>query len=120
MDYFYVADGFGSNGLINYYLKSRYKAKDNLSFLLDAHSFVLPNVVVAADGTFLTKKLGTELDFIMNYNLTKAVNIEAGYSTIFTTQTLTSSSVKNVKNAEDISNWAYVMISIKPEFIVKK
>jgi hypothetical protein len=56
----------------------------------------------------------------MNYNLTKAVNIEAGYSTIFTTQTLTSSSVKNVKNAEDISNWAYVMISIKPEFIVKK
>jgi hypothetical protein len=41
MDYFYVADGFGSNGLINYYLKSRYKAKDNLSFLLDARSLIL-------------------------------------------------------------------------------
>ena len=42
MDYFYVADGFGPNGLINYYLKSKYKAKDNLTLTLDAHYFLLP------------------------------------------------------------------------------
>ena len=42
MDYFYVADGFGPNGLINYYLKSKYKAKDNLTLSLDAHYFLLP------------------------------------------------------------------------------
>ena len=40
MDYFYVADGFGPNGLVNYYLKSKYKPKDNLT--LSLMSMVLP------------------------------------------------------------------------------
>lgn len=120
MDYFYVADGFGENGLIDYYLKSRYKVKDNLTLSLDAHQFVLPDAVFAQDGTAMSKTLGTELDFVLVFAPTKAISVEAGYSTMFSTSTLTSKEVKNVSKPADLSTWAYLMLSIKPsEFIVK-
>ena len=120
MDYFYVADGFGPNGLVNYYLKSKFKAKDNLLLSLDLHHFALPNAVTSAEtGKSLSKSLGTELDFVVNYSLTKIINIEGGYSTMFSTDTMTSSKVKNVKGADKQSNWAYLMISIKPEYVIK-
>lgn len=120
MDYFYVADGFGANGLIDYYLKARFKAKDNLTLSLDAHEFVLPDPVIATDGSFMDKKLGTEIDFVFTYNLTKAVGIESGYSAMFATSTMASAKVKNVARAATFSDWAYLMINIKPsEFTFK-
>jgi len=120
MDYFYVADGFGPNGLINYYLKSKYKAKDNLTFTLDAHYFLLPTAVTNNDGLEMNKGLGTEVDFVVNFSLTKAINLEGGYSAMFSTETMASQKVKNVKNADDVSTWAYLMISIKPAELVIK
>lgn len=119
MDYFYVADGFGSNGLVDAYVKTKYKAKDNLTLSLDVHQFSLPNAVTDEAGVVLKKTLGQELDFVLNYALTKVVNIEGGYSTMFSTATLASSKVKNVRNADTTSQWAYLMISIKPEFSIK-
>ncbi len=134
MDYFYVADGFKSNGLVDYYLKGRYKAKDNLTISLDAHQFVLPNAVLDGDGKPMEKSLGTELDFVVNFGLTKVINIEAGYSRIYSTSTMVSPKVKgspvtitpttprpiiNDNTASKTSDWAYLMISIKPEFIFK-
>jgi hypothetical protein len=120
MDYFYVADGFGPNGLINYYLKSKYKAKDNLTLTLDAHYFLLPTAVTDNDGLDMNKALGTEVDFVVNFSLTKAIMLEGGYSTMFSTDTMSSPKVKNVKRADDVSTWAYLMISIKPgELVIK-
>jgi hypothetical protein len=119
MDYFYVADGFGPNGLVNYYLKSKYKAKDNLTLSLDLHGFALPTAVTNETGVELDKGLGTEIDFVFNYAMTKVINIEGGYSAMFSSDTMTSSKVKNVKNPDTSSNWAYLMISIKPEFVFK-
>ena len=119
MDYFYVADGFGSNGLMNLYVKSKYKLKDNLTLSLDAHRFALPNAVVDENGKTLDKGLGTELDFVFNYVPTKVITIEGGYCSMFSTSTMVAAKVKNVKNADTFSSWAYLMISIKPEFIFK-
>jgi len=119
MDYFYVADGFGSNGLIDYYLKSKYKASDRFTLSLDAHQFELPNSVMDESGVVLSKTLGTELDLTLAYALTKAINMEGGYSSLFSTATLASSQVKNIANADRYSTWAYVMITIKPEFTFK-
>jgi hypothetical protein len=119
MDYFYVADGFGSNGLVDYYLKAKYKLKDNFTLFLDGHRFVLPTAVLANDGSTMKKSLGTEIDFVFNYAMTKTVTIEGGYSTMFSTETMASAKVKNVKRAADFSDWAYLMISIKPEFTFK-
>ena len=119
MDYYYVADGFGANGLVNYYLKSKYKPNDNLTLSLDVHGFSLPTAVTNEVGAELDKALGTEIDFVFNYAMTKVISIEGGYSAMFSTSTLTSPKVKNVRNADTSSNWAYLMISIKPEFVFK-
>jgi hypothetical protein len=119
MDYFYVADGFGNNGLIDYYFKSRYKVKDYLTLSLDGHQFVAANNVLTGDGVKMDRNFGTELDLVANYVLTKTVNLEAGYSAFFATPTLTSSTVKNVANADRQANWAYLMVNIRPDFLSK-
>jgi len=119
MDYFYVADGFGPNGLVDYYLKGRFKPKEKITLTLDAHHFALPQAVTDESGTTLGKGLGTELDFVFNYAMTKNIVIEGGYSSMFSTTTMLATKVKNVKTNETFSNWAYLMISIKPEFILK-
>ena len=117
MDYFYVADGFGPNGLVDYYLKTRLTAKENLVLATDLHHFALPETVPSETGSKMKKSLGTEIDVVLNYGMTKVVNVEAGFSAMFATETLASSKVKNVPSASDISTWAYLMISIKPEFL---
>ncbi|WP_051359883.1 alginate export family protein [Adhaeribacter aquaticus] len=119
MDYFYVADGFGRSGLVNYYLKSRYKLKDNVVLSLDAHQFRASNNIVNSEGTTLDRNFGTELDLVLSANLTKVVNIEAGYATMFATSSLASVGVKNVSNPDLQANWAYLMINIKPNFLSK-
>lgn len=120
MDYFYVADAFGPSGLVNYYLKTKFKAKENLMLNLDVHRFALPDAIDDETGGKLDKALGTEVDFVLNYGLTKIVNIEGGFSAMFLTPTMTSAKVKNVKRADDLATWAYLMISIKPDFLAKK
>ncbi len=119
MDYFYVADGFGKNGLVDYYLRTRYKANSKLMLSLDAHQFTASNKIMGGDGAELSRNFGTELDFIASYNLTQMINIEGGYASFFATPTLASPTVKNVGNADLQANWAYVMINIKPEFLSK-
>jgi hypothetical protein len=119
MDYFYVADGFGKNGLIDYYLRSRYKPNTKWLVSLDVHQFTASNKVMSSDGLELDRHFGTELDFTASYNLTKIITIEGGYSSFFATPTLVSSRVKNVSNADLQANWAYLMINIKPDFLQK-
>lgn len=119
MDYFYVADGFGKNGLVDYYLRTRYKASNKLMLSLDAHQFTAANKVTGGDGVALDRNFGTELDFAASYSLTKIINIEGGYSSFFATPTLASAEVKNVNNADLQANWAYLMINIKPDFLSK-
>lgn len=120
MDYFYVADGFGPGGLVNYYLKTKFKAKENFMLNLDIHRFALADAIEDESGGELEKSLGTEVDFVLNYGLTKVVNIEGGFSAMFLTPTMVSPKVKNVKGADDVATWAYLMISIKPDFLIKK
>lgn len=120
MDYFYVADGFGPSGLVDYYIKTRFKVKENMMLFSDIHRFVLPDAIPAETGGLMDKSLGTEIDLVLNYGLTKIVNIEGGFSTMFSTPTMTSAKVKNVRDADNNSTWAYLMISIKPEFLIVK
>jgi hypothetical protein len=119
MDYFYVADGFGKNGLVDYYLRTRYKANSKLLLSLDAHQFTASNKVMSGDGVELDRNFGTELDLTASYSLTKLITIEGGYSSFFATPTLASSAVKNVGNADLQANWAYLMLNIKPDFLSK-
>ncbi|MES2731534.1 MAG: alginate export family protein [Bacteroidota bacterium] len=119
MDYFYVADGFGKNGLMDVYMKARYKPKDKLLITLDGHAFSTSNALTRADGVEVNQHLGTELDLIFNYSMTKAISIEGGYCTFFGTPTLADPMVKNIPNASLQANWAYLMITLKPDFLAK-
>ncbi len=120
MDYFYAANGFGSQGLMNYFLKAKYNAKDNLIFFAELHGFEAANKVSNGAGGTQTSYLGTELDLKMSYNFTKLINIEAGYSYMKATNTMASAQVKNVSNANLSPQWAYVTLNIKPDFFAKK
>ena len=120
MDYFYVASGFGNQGLMNYFLKAKYNAKDNLIFFAELHGFEAANKVSNGAGGTQTSYLGTELDLKMSYNFTKLINIEAGYSYMKATNTMASAQVKNVSNANLSPQWAYVTLNIKPDFLAKK
>ncbi len=117
MDYFYAGSGFGSRGLIDYYLKTKYKPSARATIGADVHTFYSASQVWL-NNTSLSKKFGSELDLTANYNLTKAIGFEAGYSHFFSTATLASASVKNITNAQTGNNWAYLSINIKPDFLL--
>lgn len=131
MDYFYVADPYGVNGsnalnpgLLDLYFKARYKLRDNLTFSVDAHEFFTGNEVADTrtpeTTDKLNRRLGTELDFILQYNLTKQIAIEGGYSVMFGTNTLDRLKVSGTgavnTDKRNTGNWAYVMINIRPDF----
>jgi hypothetical protein len=137
MDYFYVADPYGyrgnnnrSPGLLNLYWKSKYKLRDNLIASLDLHEFYAGNTVADELNTAenLDRRLGTEIDFVLNYNMTKQIGIEAGYGLMLGTPTMdrvkrsgaqTAGAAANVAyiDKKDVGNWAYLMITIRPDLL---
>ena len=65
MDYFYAANGFGKQGLLNYFFKAKYNVKDNLSLLqLDVHGFQAADTLSNGAGGELSSYLGTEVDLV--------------------------------------------------------
>ena len=120
MDYFYTSSGFGAQGLLNYFLKAKYNLKDNLTLFADVHGFQSANTLSNGAGGEQTSYLGTELDLKISYNMTKMINIEAGYSFMKATNSMASAQVKNVANANLSPQWAYLMVNIKPNFLNKK
>lgn len=120
MDYFYAANGFGKQGLLNYFFKAKYNIRDNLTLQLDVHGFQSANTLSNGTGGELDSYLGTEVDMLVKYNLTKMINIEAGYSIMKATNSMASAAVKNVTNPDLSPQFAYVMLNIKPNFLAKK
>ncbi|HEY4149616.1 MAG TPA: alginate export family protein [Chitinophagaceae bacterium] len=120
MDYFYAASGFGKGGLLDTYIKVKYKAGDKLLLTADLHQFnSASKVIVPSDPANSKKSFGQELDMVGTYNLTKQISFEGGYGRFWSTSLLASANVKNIANARAGANWAYVMINIKPAFLFK-
>jgi hypothetical protein len=121
MDYYYAGSPFGTGGLTDYYIKWRNQLSDRSWLTADFHQFSsAAGIIVPADPSNTSKSFGQELDLIYSYNLTKEINFEAGYGHFWSTALLTSPNVKNVPNANPNSNWAYVQINIRPDFLLKK
>jgi hypothetical protein len=117
MDYFYVASPSGTAGLKDYYLKLKFKHREKLTFNLDVHEFYAANTLHAKGEQKLTSRLGTELDFITLYSFTKDITLEAGYCAMLATDTMSSSRVKNVSNADNTGHWAYLMLNLKTDLL---
>ena len=94
--------------------------KDNLSLFLDVHGFQAADKLSNGAGGELSSYLGTEVDLLVKYSLTKMINIEAGYSIMKATNSMASAAVKNVTTPDLSPQFAYVMVNVKPNFLAKK
>ncbi len=127
MDYYYVGNHINSCGLQDISVKLKYKV-EKWNLALDFHQFmaaadVLDSKELVKSGQYkaMNSSFGSEFDLTFGYNLTGGVGIVAGYSHYLPTETL--GIVKNVKDwkgdgrVDQTSNWAYVMITFKPNFL---
>jgi hypothetical protein len=115
MDYFYAANGFGKGGLTDFYINTAIKASEKLMVQADLHQFSSSAAIRNASDQKLSSNFGNELDIIATYNLTKTISFQGGYCIFLPTNSLAQ--VKGVKDPQQMANWAYLMINIKPEFL---
>ncbi|TKT87362.1 alginate export family protein [Dyadobacter frigoris] len=115
MDYFYAANGFGKGGLSDLFLSSTIKASPKLSVQADLHQFSSAAQISSVKDGKLSSNFGEELDIIATYNLTKTISFQGGYCTFLPTNSLAQA--KAVTDPQKMAHWAYLMISIKPDFL---
>jgi hypothetical protein len=113
MDYFYVGNHLNSVGLNDIYGTLNYK-KGKFNVGLTPHYFMAAADVSDA-GTKMDKALGTEVDLVAGYKLADNVTLSAGYSQMFGTKTLQKLNAGS--DCKATNNWAWVMISFKPDFL---
>jgi Alginate export len=116
MDYFLnIPVDTKGGGLIDGYLKTKVKTSDKTALMLDLHNFSLANNVASPTDSSIaiTRGLGTEIDFVFNYNIDTWVNLKVGYSTMFASSSM---EVLTGGNRNNYQQWGWVMLTIKPEF----
>ncbi|MCO4294109.1 alginate export family protein [Solitalea sp. MAHUQ-68] len=119
MDYFYAGSGSPPQGLKNAYLKSKFTNKF-YSLALDYHHFAVANELAATT----QKSLGDEFDFTASCTLNKFTTLDFGYSMMFATNAMAyakgQSPAVPVTNFDKTAQWAYLSVTIKPEFLFTK
>lgn len=102
-----------TQGLLNYYGGLVAKIFSKLSVDLAVHQFYFGKDFmynkVKAD-----KNLGTELDLVLNYTVSKEIAIQTGYSHYFNSGS-TAKYYKMPGIDAHAQQWAYVMLTIKPQ-----
>ena len=123
MDYFYVGTGAPRGGLINAQLRAKYTAS-RFFVTVDYHNFKSDGSLQVGQNTKYTKDLGNEIDVVFNYNVNKFVNLELGYSKYFGATESTQLAKGQVlasglpsPNVRKSADWAYAMITIRPDFL---
>ena len=66
----------------------------------------------ASDGSVMSANLGGEIDFTHLCNFSEGVTIQTGYSQFFGTTTLQA--LRPGTSLKEISNYAYVMLIVRP------
>lgn len=113
MDYFYVGNHFDNVGLMDYNLKLGYSFSENSKISAAGHYFMSQ----ADIGPDVDNSMGTELDLVYSYNLNAFINLQMGYSQMFAQEGLEV--VKNVYD-DNVNNWAWMMVTIKPTLFESK
>lgn len=127
MDYFYVGNYNGQNGLIDLYVPLGLKVK-KWNFTLQPHYFLAAATVSTLNDLGqpvrdYSNGLGMELDLVVQYTLSTNVGIAGGYSQMFATETMQV--VKYPENPsgeffKNSNNWAWLMVTFKPTFFDKE
>jgi len=127
MDYFFVGNYAGQNGLVDIYVPLALKVK-KWTFGLRPHYFLAAATVSTLDQNNqviqdYSNGLGAEIDIVGQYVISRSVNIAGGYSQMFATETMQV--VKYPANPggayyKNSNNWAWLMVTIKPTFFNKE
>jgi hypothetical protein len=64
----------------------------------------------------MDRRLGTEFNLILQYNLTKQINIEGGYGMMLGTNTLDKLKAP-AGDKRNTGHWAYLMVNIRADFL---
>lgn len=110
MDYFSVPITTDAAGLINPYLKLNFQINEIVALQASYHYFRLYGDYVYNNG-FANKFLGNEIDLNTSIKFFKYFKLDAGYSAIFATKTL--SYIKGGNNRK-FNSWAFLMITVDP------
>lgn len=107
MDYFYVGNHANSVGLFDAYIKANAKLNK-----VSALTFFIHNFSSAANiSDTVSRQLGTEIDLVYGYKVSKEVALKFGYSQLFASQGM---HVIKSNTDNNINNWGWAMVVIKP------
>ena len=109
MDYFFVGPANGNVGVMDIYLKTKFKLKKG-ALIVNAHEFMTGSTQLDAEQRELGKSMGMELDLVYAVKLAPSVTFNLGFSQLFGTDTLIALRPGNQKS----NNWAWTMITFKP------
>jgi len=131
MDYFYVGSHAGNVGLVDIYLPLKYTI-NKLTFALIPHYLMSAATVstpqleidrAATSWKDYGSGLGTEIDFMVKYAVSKSVSIQGGYSQMLATETMQVLKYPALPEAgynKNTNNWAWIMVTFKPTFFSKE
>lgn len=115
MDYFFVGPANGNVGVMDIYVKTKFKLKKG-ALIANAHQFMTGSTQLDAESRELSKGMGFELDLVYAVKLAPSVTWNIGYSQLFGTDTLLALRPGN----EKLNNWAWMMITFKPALLKDK
>ena len=117
MDYFYVGNPHGNAGLIDLYFKAAFPFGKKVKLLTHLHQFMSPTTIYNGSGEEMDSGLGTEVDLVLNVNLSSSTNLKMGYSQLFATETM-----EQLKGGskDQTNNWAWLMLTFKPTLFTTK
>ncbi len=118
MDYFYVGNGHKNKGLIDGFVKSKFKMGEKSSLLAHVHEFLSQSKIVNGDNLNMSSTLGTEIDLVYVLNMAQGVVLNLGYSHMF--QTTSLEFIKDNPDPKASGAWAWAMISFKPTLFTTK
>ena len=118
MDYFYVGNPHQNKGLIDGFVKAKFKTGNKSSLLAHVHEFLAQSKIMNGDNTKMSSTLGTEVDLVYVLNIAPGVVLNAGYSHMFHTKSLET--IKGVSDPKSSASWAWAMISFKPTLFTTK
>jgi len=115
MDYFFVGPANGNVGVVDFYLKSKFKLKKG-ALIVQAHEFLTGSTQIDAENRELSRAMGLELDLVYAVKLAPSVTWNVGYSQLFGTDTL----IDIRPGDQKLNSWAWMMITFKPGLLKSK
>ncbi|WP_109615843.1 alginate export family protein [Sediminitomix flava] len=118
MDYFYVGNAHGNVGLQDIYVKTKFKLGEKAGALIvHGHQFLGASEFTDTEGAVADASLGTEFDLVYARKLSKDVTLNVGYSQLFATESM---EILKGGDSSQTQNWAWVMLTFKPQIFASK